>query len=362
MYIYKKGTVTFQMKRFASLLLALFLVIPLTSCGNGGEKYLDQVIYGMDTYITLRVADKTHDGGKVSDAYFDEICEKSAYIIAKNEKLMSAHNEDAQIYGLNNGVNMILSPDDSLLSVLRAADNISEKTGGAFSYTLGGLSKLWNVKEGGPVPSDEDIAEALLHISKGSVEFSEDKITKSDKECLIDLGGVAKGYTAQEIVEYLSTTNIPYGLVSMGGNIGVFGSKEDGTPFKVGVTDPSDTSKVVGYLKIGSGFISVSGSYERFFEENGVRYHHIIDPETGRPADSGILSVAVWTNNGSVSDALSTALFVMGVEGATEFYKSGQIDFEAVIITEDREIVLTDGIADGNFELSSENYTVRKMN
>lgn len=347
------------MKRFLTLLLALFLVLPITSCGRG-EKYLDQVIYGMDTYATLRVADKDREGGRVSDEYFEEVYEKCAYIIAKNEKLMSAHDEEAQIYGLNNGVSMILNPDSSLLSVLRTADDIRAKTDGAFTYTLGGLSKLWNIKEGGPVPSDEDIAEALLHVSTSSVEFSEDKITKSDEDCLIDLGGVAKGYTAQEIVEYLSTTDIPYGLVSLGGNIGVFGSKDDGTPFKVGITDPADTSKVVGYLKIGSGFISVSGSYERYFEEDGVRYHHIFDPETGRPADSGILSVAVWTNNGSVADALSTALFVMGEEAAMDFYRSGEVDFEAVIITEDGEIILTDGISDGDFELAAEGYTLRK--
>ena len=349
------------MKRVLTLILALFLVFPLVSCGSKEEKYLDQVIYGMDTYITLRVANETVDSDKVSDELFAEICEKCTYIIAKNEKLMSAHAEDAQIYGINHGVSMILSPDKSLLSVLRTADDISEKTDGVFRYTIGGLSELWNVTGGGPVPSDEDIAAALEHISTDSVEFSEEKITKTDEFCMIDLGGVAKGYTAQEIIEYLATTGIPYGLVSMGGNIGVFGSKEDGTPFKVGITDPADTSKVAGYLSIGSGFISVSGSYERYFEEDGVRYHHIIDPETGRPADSGILSVAVWSNNGSVADALSTALFVMGEEGIAQFYDSGEVDFEAVIITENGEIVLTDDITEEDFELSAEGYTVRKI-
>lgn len=350
-----------MIKRIVSLIVTLLLAFSLTSCG--GEEYLDQVIYGMDTYITVRLSSEASDGSKISEERFSELCDECAYIIAKNERLMSSHDEDAQIYGINSGgVSMILSPNKELLSVLRAAEDMEEKTDGAFSYTLGALTELWNVSGGGPVPSDEAIAEALLHTNSSSVEFSEEKIAKSDADCKIDLGGIAKGHTAQELVEYLASEGVSYGLVSVSSSIGVFGSKDDASPFKVGLTDPSDTSGVAGYLSIHSGFISVSGSYERYFEENGQRYHHIIDPATGCPADSDIVSVAVWANNGSVADALSTSLFVMGVDGTSELYRSGEIDFEAVIITEGGEIILTDGIAEEDFELANDKYTVRKSN
>lgn len=339
----------------SSLLIFALLVLLFSGCSGKGE-YRDQAIYGMDTYITLRLST---DG--ISDSEFKEISEEASLIIAKNEKLMSAYDSDSQLYTFNNGADMILSPDSSLLSVLDTAERMTELTGGAYLHTIGALSFLWNVTDGGPVPADEDIAAAMEHLSPDCLDVTDAKITKDDSECKLDLGGVAKGYTAQEIVEFLAEKGVSYGLVSMGGNIGVFGEKKDGEAFKVGICDPADTSAVAGYLNINSGFISVSGSYERFFEENGQKYHHIIDPKTGRPAESGLVSVAVWCQSGAVADALSTALFVMGEQRAIELYRSGKIDFEAVLITENGEIVLTDGIADGAFEAEGEKYTIRTI-
>jgi len=231
-------------KQIISSLLILAMVFFLFGC-SAGHEYKDQVIYGMDTYITIRVSS---DG--ISDDKFEELCEKSSLIIAKNEKLMSAYDESSQLYAFNNGTDMILSPDASLLSTLRTAENISDLTDGAYLHTIGALSLLWNVTGGGPVPDEAEIEAALKHISTDSLEISDEKITKSDSECKIDLGGVAKGYTAQELVEYLASEGVSYGLVSMGGNIGVFGEKSDGEPFKVGICDPADTSDVVGYLNI----------------------------------------------------------------------------------------------------------------
>jgi len=339
----------------SSLLIFALLVLLFTSCASSGE-YRDQTIYGMDTYATLRLSS---DG--LSDAEFKELSEGASLIIAKNEKLMSAYDSASQVYAFNNGTDMILSPDGALLSVLDTAERIRTLTDGAYLHTVGALSLLWNVTGGGPVPSDEDVASAMEHISPGCLDVSDSKITKSDSDCKLDLGGICKGYTAQEIVEYLAKEGVAYGLVSMGGNIGVFGEKKDAEPFKVGICDPADTSAVAGYLSIGSGFIAVSGGYESFFEEDGQKYHHVIDPATGRPSESGLLSVAVWCRSGAVADALSTALFVMGEDGARELYRSGKIDFEAVLITEKGEIVLTDGISDGDFELSCDKYTVQAI-
>ena len=145
----------------------------------------------------------------------------------------------------------------------------------------------------------------------------------------------------------------------MGGNIGVFGTKPNSEKFKIGICDPDDASGVVGYLSISSGFISVSGDYERYFEENGERYHHIIDPATGYPAKSDVRSVAVYANNGAAADALSTALFVMGEEKALEFYGENKIAFEAIIINKNHEIILTDGVSPDDFELAGENYVLK---
>ncbi|MCQ2456995.1 MAG: FAD:protein FMN transferase [Clostridia bacterium] len=342
------------MKKIITACLAALLVLTLFGCGAGAS-YEDRTIYGMDTYITLRLSDDS-----VSDAYVDEVADGCAAIIAKNEKLMSSHDEDAVIYGFNHGADVVENPDSSLVSVLRTAKNLAELTDGAFSPTLGALTELWNVTGGGPVQKDEDVKKALEHVDLSSLTVADEKLSKTDREVKIDLGGIAKGYTAQEILEYLVKTDVKYGAVSMGGNVGVFGEKPDGTPFKIGVTDPRNREDVVGYLSVDNGFVAVSGDYERYFEENGKRYHHIIDPATGAPADSGLASAAVWANSGSAADALSTALFVMGEEKALELYRSGRIRFEAILITTDGKVTVTDGIGE-DFELTSDDYVMKNQ-
>ncbi len=339
-------------KAFLSLLL-LFCLLSLTSCADESP-YSDKTIFGMDTYVTLRLAKEGVDEGTLTKA-----AEDCAYIVAKNEKIMSSYDEEAHVYAFNNKVDMILEPAEALRDVIELSLEVSDATGGAYNPAIGALSELWNVAGGGPVPTDEDISDALSHTDTEDVFFEDGALMKDDEELKLDLGGTCKGYTAEELVRHLSAAGIPYGLVSMGGNIGVFGTKDNGEPFKVGLCDPDNTSGVVGYVHIKDGFIAVSGDYERFFEEDGERYHHILDPETGRPADSGLRSVAVWATDGAVADGLSTALYVLGEEEALELYRAGELGFEAVLITDAHEIVLTDGLAESCFELFAEGYTVR---
>lgn len=343
------------MKNKVKSIASAILLLPLLASCASKEEYEDRVIYGMNTYITLRVPKEN-----VDDEIIDEAERECARIVAKDEKLMSSHSEDGVIYRLNNDVDAFVGADESLLTVLDASLRIEELTGGAFSPSLGALTELWNVEDGGPVPSESAINEALSLISSDSIKLENGNVKIENDGCKIDLGGIAKGYAAQEIVDYLASTDIPYGLVSVGGNVGVFGSKESGERFKVGISNPDDTSSVVGYVYMNSGFLSVSGDYERFFEEDGRRYHHIIDPATGYPAESGLRSVAVLSKDGAYSDALSTALFVMGAERGMEFYREGRVSFEAVFITDGGEIILTDGLSDGDFELSSDSYKISK--
>lgn len=332
-------------------LLAVLLSLSLVSCG-GGETYADSVFTGMDTAITLRLGAKD-----VDNAILGEASAEVENIVADLEKILSCHDPASELYALNGDVQLLLEADETLLSVLNTAFHMRELTGGAYEPTLGALTKLWNITGGGPVPSAEAIAEALSHKGTDKLTTSGTSITKHDPAMQIDLGGLGKGYALQQILSYLASTEIPYGLVSMGGNIGVFGQKPDGMPYQIGIKDPNNTETIVGYLYIPSGFVSVSGDYERFFTEDGVNYHHILDPETGYPADSGLSSVAVYTQNGASADALSTALFVMGLEESMDFYNSGEVQFEAIFITEDNRIVPTAGLLeDGMFQMTSESY------
>lgn len=336
---------------WAVFLLAVLLSFSLVSCG-GGEPYADSVFTGMDTAITLRLGTKN-----VDNAVLGKAAAEVEKIVADLEKILSCHDPASELYALNGEVQLFLEADDTLLSVLNTAFHMRELTGGAYDPTLGALTRLWNITGGGPVPSEDAIAEALSHKGTDKLTTSGSSITKHDIAMRIDLGGLGKGYALQQVLSYLASTEIPYGLVSMGGNIGVFGQKPDGAPYQIGIKDPHNTDTIVGYLYIPSGFVSVSGDYERFFTEDGKKYHHIFDPETGYPADSGLSSVAVYTQNGASADALSTALFVMGLEKGMEFYESGEVQFEAVFLTRDNRIALTPGLAeDGMFTQTSETY------
>ena len=338
--------------KIISLILSLVMCLSLFGCASGDKEYSDFNYFAMDTYITLRLARKTADGTVLTDSYLSGVADECEKILSKIELAISAHSPASDVYALNSDINKLLSVNEDLLAIINTANTIRSLTGGVFDYTLGALTELWNIKGGGPVPTADAISEALSHTGAGKFLIKDRSITKLDPDAKLDFGGIGKGIAAQRLLEYLSTTDVQYGLVSLGGNIGVFGEKPEYGTYKVGLRSPDDAAEVAGYFYITSGFVSVSGDYERYFEEDGVRYHHIIDPRTGRPADSGLRSAAVHTANGALSDALSTALFILGAEKSLELYESGSIDFEAVFTTADGEIICTPGIAD-SFEIIS---------
>ena len=340
-------------KLLSAVLALILLAFTLTSCGQD-TSYADTVFVGMDTVITLRLAKNG-----VSEEALAEAAAQCQQLVASHEKILSAHEENSDVATLNKEVQMQLDTNPLLLTVLDIAFQITELTNGAYDPTIGSLTSLWNVRNGGPVPERGAIREAMKHIGKDKLTVDNTTIVKNDQLTKLDLGGVGKGYTLQALLTYLSSTDIPYGIVSMGGNIGVFGTKGNDAPYKIGIKDPRNTDDVIGYLYAGGGFVSVSGDYERYFEENGERYHHIIDPETGYPADNGLTSVICYTQNGASADALSTALFVMGLEESLAFYKEGGISFEAIFITDDYEVYMTDGIREKDlFDLTASRYTI----
>ncbi|MBE6541023.1 MAG: FAD:protein FMN transferase [Ruminococcaceae bacterium] len=340
-------------RRFFSAALAVILlmssVISLSGCGKKNEEYRDFNFFAMDTYITLRLAVKGSDGSVLSDDYLSSVANECADILSDIEGTLSAHSEKSDVYALNSGVDVMITADDTLVSLLETADKIRELTGGAYDYTLGAVTELWDPKTA-VVPSKADVLAALEHTGSDKLMIINRTIRKLDSKTKIDFGGIGKGIAAQSLLEYLSTTDVEYGLVSLGGNIGVFGEKPEYGNYKIGIRDPDNAGGVIGYMYLNSGFISVSGDYERYFEVDGVRYHHIIDPVTGYPADSGVRSVAVHALNGASADALSTALFVLGVEKSLELYEEGNLKFEAVFVTDEGEIITTPGITEEMFE------------
>lgn len=162
----------------------------------------------------------------------------------------------------------------------------------------------------------------------------------------IDLGGIAKGYTGDKVGEVYSKYDIESGIISLGGNVQAFGSKENGKPWRVAVQNPESEMEYLGLLDVADKAIVTSGGYERFFEENGVRYHHIIDPRTGYPADSGLLSATIICDKGILADGLSTSLFIMGKDEAEKFWKNSGWDFDYILEDNEGTLYVTEGIAD----------------
>ena len=339
-----------MIKKFTVLSILLSLLTVLCSCSlndtNSVGEYYSATFFAMDTEVTVKLARaKSADGSSdcFEDKYLSAIIKECADIASEKEAVLSRTKDDSVVSDLNAETDYFVKPDKEVLSLISKSNEISKNTGGAFDITVGTITELWDVTGSDPsVPADEDIQEALSHVGYEKIITDNEDLSKTDRETKIDLGAIGKGYTLGCIIDYLKTTDVLYGVVSFGGNVGVFGKKPNGAKFKVGITNAEDTTGVIGYVYIESGYVSVSGDYERYFVSDGKKYTHIFDPSTGRPAETDISSVAVICSDPSLADALSTALFVKGSEKSMNFYVQSVYKFEAVMQTEDGSIILTD--------------------
>lgn len=295
------------MKRILAMILALSLLL----CGCGA-KPVEKTIFCMDTVMDLKLWGK--------DAY--EASNKLSVELQGLEYRWSAHSEHSILAELNKGKELGFGPEFS--EVFGRIEEIRQLTGGAFNPQMKSLSEAWGFyDEQHRIPAQEEIDAAM-----------------ADPQW--DLGGALKGYAGQYCAEILAELDIDRALLNLGGNVQTFGEKPDGSPWQVGIQNP-DGGDYLGIVSVtGTMAVVTSGDYQRYFEKDGVRYHHILDPETGYPADSGLRSVTVICVDGLTADCLSTALFVMGLEKGSAFWRESD-DFEAVFITADGAIYATEG-------------------
>lgn len=314
------------MKRVCILLLSLFL---LTSCG--GQKEHKATVFAMDT-----VMDLTAWGEKGEAAL-----EAAKAEIYRLDGLFDRRSEDSEIYALNKNGGGTVSPDTA--DLLRRGIEIRRLTGGAFDMTVAPIMDLWGFYDRDyRIPGGDELAAALETVG-GEATVDGNSVTLAPGTRL-DLGGIAKGWTSDRVMEIFREAGVTSGLVSLGGNVQALGSRPDGSPWRVAIQDP-DGGGYVAVLPLTDRAAVTSGDYQRYFEQDGKIYHHIIDPATGYPAERGLRSVTVVCADGALADALSTALFVMGKEKALEFWRS-RGDFEAVFIGSDGGITATAGLRD----------------
>ena len=341
------------------LIFILAAVLCLTGCGRKTEEASAQV-FAMDT-----VMDITAYGSQAKKA----VSEAESWIQAL-EKQLSRTLPDSDVSRVNhNGTTPTTGLTYGMRALLPAALEYRDATNGAFDITIAPIMDAWGFTgDQFRVPEQSELNELLKYVNSDEIQVQEEpsySITLGEGQA-IDLGGIAKGYTSDLVEETFRANGIESGKISLGGNVFVLGAKPDGSDWRVGIRDPRNESGLAVILPLRDAYAITSGGYERYFEENGKTYHHIIDPATGYPADSGLLSVTVvaaanggdsaGAGNGTMCDAFSTALFVMGEEKALNFWRSSRYDFDLVLVTEDGRVVVTAGLAEQFEEVKDSGY------
>ncbi len=325
------------MKRLLLCLLVLCL-LPVWGCGERRET--SQSFYLMGTVITVTL-------------YTDEDTarphlEACRRLLEELDALWSRTREESEVSSFYASPEGLSKPDPRTVTMLQTALAVSKATDGAFDPTVAPLVSLWERAEAeGRLPTADQMQETLAAVDYKRLTVTPDAISKSDPSLTLDLGGIGKGAAITHLLAYLQASGLPGGVVSFGSNVAVFGAKPDGASFRIALRDPkSDTGGTLGVLSMTPGTVlSVSGDYERYVTVEGKRYHHLLDPATGYPAESGLSSVAVLAADGALADALSTALFVLGEEQAQALYRSGTFSFEAIFVASDGALSHTPGLS-----------------
>lgn len=296
-----------------------------------------QEVFAMDTYMTVTAYGENAE----------EAVEESIQEIQRLDTLLSATAETGEVYTVNHSGGGVLSEDSIYL--LERSLELYEDTKGAFNVAIFPVMEAWGfVTDEFAVPDATELQEklGLANVEGISVDSKSSSITYAEEGMAIDFGGIAKGYTSTRVADIFKDMGIENGLINLGGNVHLVGTKTDGTKWKVGIQSPDDENEYIGVLAAQDCAVITSGGYERYFEEDGVVYHHIIDPSTGYPAANGLISVTIVSKDGTLADGLSTSLYIMGLEKAEEFWREHSEEFDAILLTEENELYVTEGIAE----------------
>ncbi|TCW34598.1 thiamine biosynthesis lipoprotein [Thermohydrogenium kirishiense] len=340
-------------KRIIAILMVVFISLSLTACGNNNQQYT-RTDFMMDTVMQVTAY------GKNAKKAVDESMEKLKEI----DNRMSSQKSGSDVEKINkNAGKKYVKVNPETFYVIKTALKYGKISGGNFDITIAPLANLWGIGTNhARVPSESQIKEAMKYINYRDVLLNaKDYEVKLKKQGMaIDLGGIAKGYAADEIENIMKKNGIKHALINLGGSsVYMYGSKPDGSNWNIGIQDPfGDKGK---YFAIVSGkdmLIDTSGNYERYFIQNGKRYHHILNPFTGYPAESGVVSTTiVSTNIKSIdADTLSTITFILGVEKGMKLIES-MPGVDAIFVTPDYKVYATSGlkgklkITDSRFKL-----------
>ena len=314
----------------AALLSAAFL---LTGCsGAPAQEPETATFFAMDTAMDFTV---------YGDA---ALLDEAETLIGSLEEQVSVTDEHSDIYAIDHTGSGSLSGNAAEL--MEQALELCRRTGGALDISVYPIVRAWGFTTGSyQVPDEETIQSLLPLVDYTQIQYdAATGVVTLPEGMEIDLGSVAKGYAGQLATQMLREHGVQSALLNLGGNVQTVGTKPDGSPWQIGIKDPQGEDAMM-VLSVEDQAVVTSGGYERYFEQDGQTYWHIMDPSTGHPADSGLLSVTIVGKQGIICDGLSTSLFVMGLEKAADLWaQSG--DFEAVFVTASGEVYITEGLQD----------------
>ena len=320
--------------KYITVILMLCLILILAACGAEKEaEYSSIDFFAMDTVMNV-----TAYGAP------QELVDSFAGFASELENRLSTTVETSDISVLNSTGTAVLSENTAF--VLKNALKYCDLTEGALDITVYPVVKAWGfTTDNYRVPDKKEICGLLEHVDHRLVSIAADNTASVPPGMQIDLGSVAKGYCSDCISQTLKEAGIKSALINLGGNVQTVGSKPDGSNWNIGIKQPQGDG-LIGTVSVSDAAVISSGGYERFFtDENGIVRWHIIDPASGYPADSGLVSATAVGGSGMYCDALSTALFVMGEEKAAEFWRQ-RGDFEMILVTDDGYLVISEGLSD----------------
>ena len=311
---------------------------PLMGCGeddHGGGAATDgglvsRTVFAFDTVVTLKAA--------CDERLMQALCDRCMQF----ESLFSRTIATSDIGRINaaRGAAVEVAPETA--DLIEKALRYCEESAGRFDITIGAVSSLWDFKKG-IIPEPSAIEAAVQHVGYSRVHVDGSTVRLSDPDAKLDLGGIAKGYIADDLCKMLVDGGCASGFVNLGGNVRTVGVRPDGTPWRVGVQDPNDErGTVVGVVDSRGSSVVTSGLYERSFEQDGNRYWHILDPKTGYPAQTDLVSATVFSSASIDGDGYTKPLFMMGLDEACSWI-AAKDGIEALLIGADGRAVQTDG-------------------
>lgn len=331
-------------------IFSIFLpILCLSSCGLQSAHLANQPVQSVDTAMGTVIQQNIYlkeENETITDDILKEITDLE-------ETVLSRRLDSAELYQVNEAAEdrEEIRISESLAAILSSCQQVEKDSDGAFDLTIGDVVELWDIDdyagqenpEGYQLPKQSAITEALAHTGYEKVELQEN-LLHLPKDMKLDLGAVGKGVALTNIRQSLGEdSSVEGAVISVGGSILTYGAKPDGSSWKVAIVNPRDTASSIGYLDItGDWCISTSGDYERYVEVDGVRYHHILNPKTGYPADSGLSAVTVLSKDGLLSDALSTACFVLGEEKAVKLAEA--YDADVLFVDCEGNVTMTEGM------------------